>query len=217
MSDQAVRPRLVLATTPLPDGPAGEEALRAALSGGDVASVLIDPAGRDAASYQLFAERLLPLAQAAGAAAIVVDDTRCAGRLQADGLHLTSGDVDELADAMKRFAPKLIVGASGFSTRHDALEAGERMPDYLMFGRLGGDTHREPYKKNLELAAWWAELVEIPAIVLGGNALETLDMAIATGVEFIALATAVFADGIDPAEAVAKANAVLDRLADGAA
>ena len=91
MRQDFIRPRLVLLTTLLPDGETGVAAMRAALGGGDVASVIIDAAGRDADSFQRFAEGLVPMIQEAGAAAIVADDTRCAGRVKADGLHVTGG------------------------------------------------------------------------------------------------------------------------------
>ncbi|MBO0905884.1 thiamine phosphate synthase [Jiella sonneratiae] len=204
-----IRPRLVLVTTPLSDDEAAAK-LGAAMAGGDVASVLIDPAGRDAAAFQRLAETLVPLVQAAGAAAIVVDDSRAAGRAKADGLHLTGGDVEALGEAVSRHQPKMIVGCSGFETRHDALEAGERMPDYLLFGRFGGDSDAGPHHKSLALAEWWAPIVEIPCILLGGADLSTLETAAATGAEFIGLARAVFAEGNDPAACVAAANRVLD-------
>ncbi|KQT88107.1 thiamine phosphate synthase [Aurantimonas sp. Leaf443] len=204
-----IRPRLVLVTTPLADGDAAER-LRAALSGGDVASVLIDRAGREDAAFQDLAETLVPIVQEAGAAAIVVDDSRCAGRVRADGLHLTGGDIEALAESVERYAPKLIVGGSGFETRHDALEAGEKLPDYILFGRLAADVADEPHRKDLAMAQWWATIVEIPCIVLGGRSLESLPLAIETGAEFIALSAAVFEEGADPAERVAAANAAFD-------
>ncbi len=58
--DQFIRPRLILLTTPLSDADA-PAAMRAALAGGDVASVLIDPAGREGDAFQDFAESLMPL------------------------------------------------------------------------------------------------------------------------------------------------------------
>ena len=62
MITDPIRPRLVLVTSELTDADA-EEKMRAALSGGDVASVLIDPSGREAAAFQAFAEALVPLIQ----------------------------------------------------------------------------------------------------------------------------------------------------------
>lgn len=209
MNLDPIRSRLVLVTTPLPDADA-EARMRAALSGGDIASVLIDPAGRDAAAFQRFAEMLVPIVQEAGAAAIVVDDSRTAGRVKADGLHLTGGDLEALGEAVSSFRPKMIVGGSGFETRHDALDAGERMPDYILFGRIGGDADPEPHRKSLALAEWWAPIVEIPCILLAGGDLSTLEDAAATGSEFIGLSRAVFGEGVDPAAAVAAANRVFD-------
>ncbi|KQT54433.1 thiamine-phosphate pyrophosphorylase [Aureimonas sp. Leaf454] len=214
---EIIRPRLVLATTILPDGEAGERMLRAALSGGDVSTVLFDPTGRDADAFQAFAERLVPLAQDYGAAAIVVDDTRCAGRVQADGLHFADGDVEALEEAIERYHPRLIVGASGFTTRHDALEAGERLPDYMMFGRLGGDAADATDPADLAMAEWWAEIVEVPCILLGGAAMETLEEAARTRAEFICLSRAIFSGPDGPAEAVARANRIFDTLAEGVA
>lgn len=212
-----VRPRLVLATTLLPDGEAGERLLRAALSGGDVSSVIFDPAGRDADAFQHFAEPLVALVQDHGAAAIVTDDTRCAGRVQADGLHLTDGDAEALGEAIERYQPRLIVGAAGFQTRHDALEAGERLPDYMMFGRLGADHEDASDAADLDMAEWWAEIVEVPCILLGGGDLSTLGEAAETGAEFICLSRAIFAAPGGPAEAVARANRIFDEMTESAA
>lgn len=208
-----IRPRLVLVTTLLPDGEAGAAALRAALGGGDVASVVIEAAGRDDAAFQAFAEALVPMIQDYGAAALVADDTRCAGRAKADGLHLSAGSLAELGETVARFAPKLIVGASGFTTRHDALEAGERMPDYLFFGRLGGDTGPGAAPADLDMAEWWAEIVEIPCILMGGREIETAREAAGTGAEFVALSAAVFAGPSGAAAMVARANAIFDDVA----
>jgi thiamine-phosphate pyrophosphorylase len=107
---------------------------------------------------------------------------------------------------------KAIIGAGGIKTRHHALEIGEARPDYVMFGKVGGDTHPQANPKNLDLGQWWAELVEIPCIVLGGTVPESVREIAAAGAEFVALSAAVFA-GPDPAAAVARANAILDEHA----
>lgn len=216
MTADFVRPRLMLATTLLTDGEGGRAALSRALAGGDVASVIIDPAGRGDTAYQDFVEGLVPLIQAAGAAAIVVDDTRCAGRAHADGIHVSGGDLDALGEAIARFAPKAIVGASGFETRHEALEAGERMPDYLLFGTIGGEDDAAR-SADIDLASWWAAIVEVPAILCGGGALEALPAAAESGAEFILLSRAVFGNEGREGEAVAEANALFDALERSAA
>lgn len=216
MTSDFIRPRLVLVTTAARrDAAAG--AVAGALEGGDVASVILDPAGWEAEAFQEFAETVVPVIQQSGAAAIVADDTRCAGRSRADGIHLTGGDLAALSEAMERFSPKLIVGANGFETRHDALEAGERLPDYLFFGRFGGDVADEPHKKNLAMGEWWAEIVEVPCIVMAGRSIDSIADVFETGAEFVAMSSAVFAGSHGPAEMVARANTLIDRLCDGRA
>jgi thiamine-phosphate pyrophosphorylase len=203
------RCRLVLIA---PKEASGEELaprLEAALGAGDVASVIFPAYAMDDAAYQRHLERCVPIAQASGAAAIVVNDTRAFGRSGADGLHVDSGAQD-IADAIEKSKGQSIIGAGGAETRHRALELGELRPDYVFFGRFGMDTRPEPHKRNLALAEWWASMVEIPCIVLGGGSLETLGQAAATGAEFVALSGAVFGEGTDPAAAVAEANRILD-------
>ena len=56
-------------------------------------------------------------------------------------------------------------------------------------------------------------MIEIPCIVLAGSDLESVEAVAATGAEFVALSSAVFADGVDAAEAVARANQLLDKTA----
>lgn len=198
--------------------PAGESAdgfatkLEAAIAGGDIASIILPPNGMDEASYQAFAERIVPIAQAAGIAAIIVDDTRIAGRVKADGIHIDAGK-SALAEAVERFQSEMAVGAGGVKSRDDALELGEERPDYVFFGRFGYDNRPEAHQRNLSLGGWWAEMIEIPGIVMAGSDLASVETVAATGIDFVALSSAVFADGVDPRDAVARANAILDASA----
>ncbi|MET3661507.1 thiamine phosphate synthase [Aquamicrobium ahrensii] len=199
------RCRLVLIVMPGTD--AGH--LAAALEGGDVASVLLPQGETDEATFQRSAEKLAPLAQAAGAAAIIAGDSRVAGRVKADGVHIEAKR-QELADTIERMRERMMVGAGGVKTRDDALGLGEEGPDYMFFGRFGYDTDPKPHPRNLTLGSWWAEMVEIPCIVMGGSDIASVVDVAATGAEFVALSAAIFADGIDPREAVARANELLD-------
>jgi thiamine-phosphate pyrophosphorylase len=96
-ADKPVRSRLVLVMPDTGDIGVLADDLRLALSGGDVAAVLIGRAGSEA-ERQAAAERLVPVAQGAGAAAVVIGDTRAAGRSKADGLHLDLGAGDDDTD-----------------------------------------------------------------------------------------------------------------------
>ncbi len=202
------RCRIVLIAPP----GASAERLAAAFAGGDVASLILPRNGLDDAAFQALAEKIMPAAQAAGAAVIVEGDTRIAGRVRADGIHIESGKA-ELAEAVERFQDKMAVGTGGAKTRDEALELGEERPDYIFFGRFGYDTKPEPHSRNLSLGQWWAEMIQIPCIVMAGSDLASVVAVAATGAEFVALSSAVYGDGIDPAGAVARANALLDEAA----
>ena len=189
-----------------------EARLRQAIAGGDIASLIVPAFGRDEAAFQAFAARIVPVAQNAGIAVVIADDTRIAGRVGADGIHLECGR-EYLEEAIERHQSKMMVGVGGAKTRDDALELGEARPDYMFFGRFGYDNKPEPHNRNLALGRWWAEVVEIPCIVMAGSDIASVEAVAATGAEFVALSSAVFGDGIDPKQAVEKANALLDETA----
>lgn len=197
------RPRLVLVASPH----TSPERFRAALSGGDVASVVLAAEGVDAETLQSSAKVLAPLAQSRDAAFIVENDTRVAGRVGADGVHVTTS-IPDLRDAIASLRPRKIVGAGNLRSRHEAMEAGELNPDYVFFGRLDGDNNDGIFDKTAELAAWWAPTFVLPTVVMGGRLVASVVDGAATGAEFVALARAVF-DARDPAAAVAEANALL--------
>jgi thiamine-phosphate pyrophosphorylase len=206
------RCRIVLIAPLGSDAEALELRLGQALSGGDVASVILPDPGLGEAAFQALAERVVPVIQAAGAAAIVAGDTRIAVRVNADGVHIEEGR-SALADAVERLQGRMAVGIGGIKTRDDALDLGESRPDYVFFGKFGYDNKPEPHPRNLNLGRWWAEMIALPCIVMAGSDLASIEAVAATGADFVALSSAVFGDGIDPRAAVAEANALLDRTA----
>ena len=186
--------------------------LRQAAKAGDVASLILPVSGMDDVSFQHFCEHVVPIAQEAGIAVIVERDTRIAGRVHADGVHLEAS-VEEIAGDIERLQGRMMVGVGGIKTRDEALELGELRPDYVFFGRFGYDTKPEPHARNLALGRWWAEMIEIPCIVMAGSDLGSVVVASATVAEFVALSAAVFADDVDAGAAIARANALLDEHA----
>jgi thiamine-phosphate pyrophosphorylase len=206
------RCRLVLIADPRAGGGMDAARVLAALSGGDVASLILVAGAVDDDAFQAYCEAIVPDAQGRGVAVVISGDTRTAGRVGADGIHMEASK-DEVAEAVRKHDGKLIVGAGGAKTRHDALELGEAQPDYIFFGRFNYDNTPEPHPRNLGLAEWWAEIVQVPCIALGGSTIASAEAVAATGAEFVALSAAIFADGADPAQAVADANALLDKVA----
>ncbi|MGV1755557.1 thiamine phosphate synthase [Rhizobium sp. P44RR-XXIV] len=206
------RCRLVLIVPDITDIEEQAKVVADALRGGDVASVIIPQYGLDDGTFQKHAEKLVPIVQAAGAAALIAGDSRVAGRAKADGLHMT-GNLAEFTDAVEKFVPKLIVGGGSATERHTALEIGELRPDYIFFGKLDGDIKPEAHPKNLALGEWWASMIEIPCIIMGGtDPKSALEVAL-TGAEFVALRAAVFAEPASAPSIVAEVNALLDEKA----
>lgn len=198
--------RLVLIAPEGIDGETFASRLTAALSGGDVASVILPQYGLDEVAFQRFAEAATPVAQAAGAAVIVAGDSRIAGRVGADGLHVEG--ITVLSEAIEKHQARIAVGTGGAKTRDDALNLGELRPDYMFFGRFGYDNKPEAHPRNLALATWWADMIEIPCIVMAGSAIGSVEEAGRTGAEFVALSRAVF-DAEKPDEVIREANAIL--------
>ncbi|TCT42833.1 thiamine phosphate synthase [Martelella mediterranea] len=212
MESEQERCRLVLVVPKIEDAKAQEKLLGDALRGGDVASVILPQYDEAFDAFQARAERIVPLIQNYDAAALIAGDTRVVGRVKADGIHIEGG-APEIAEAVERFAPRMIVGGGNAKERHQALEIGEANPDYIFFGLLDGDTHANTHPKNLELGEWWASMVEIPCIVMGGSEPASAVEVAHTWAEFVALGRAVFEAPGGPAAMVAQINAALDEKA----
>src|SRR6187402_921674 len=103
------RCRLVLIVPDIADAAEQQALVAAALRGGDVASVIIPQYGANEFDFQKSAEKLVPIVQAAGAAALIAGDSRVAARAKADGLHI-AGYVAEFTEAMEKQTANFMVG-----------------------------------------------------------------------------------------------------------
>lgn len=201
MPDDSERPRLFLVTPAEVNAETFPPLLADVLNAANIAAVLIH-------ANEAVAGALVPIIQSAGAAAITLDDTRVAGRVKADGVHIGTG-LGDLRIAVDSFGGKRVVGAGNIHSRHAAMEAGEIGVDYVFFGRPHGDTHPEAHGKALDLAEWWSDLMEIPAVVMAGNAVERIAEATATGAAFVAVHDAVWSHPAGAVEAARRAAAML--------
>ena len=186
--------------------------LENALDGGDIATVILYETAAAQNDFQAYCSEIVPLVQNHDVAAIVADDTQAFGRSSADGLYVQK-EKGKLGDLVARFSPQNIVGCNAGKNRHSALEAGECKPDFILFGVPGGDIRPQAHPKNIALAEWWSELVEIPSIILGGNDPESVVECAATRADFVALDAAVFSSARSPGEVVAEVNELLNRHA----
>jgi thiamine-phosphate pyrophosphorylase len=198
--------RLCLVT---PEAPAAGfiSAFEAAIAAGDVASAIVAPRA-DGTADEALAGKLAPLAARRGCALLLAGDNDAATRL--DGVHVETG-LAGLRSAIVRHHPDRIVGVGGAQSRHEAMDFGEAGADYIFFGRLDGDTSPEIAPKAFELATWWAELFEVPAMVMGGSVMESVAEAAAARIEFVALRRAIWEHADGAAAAVVAVNAILAR------
>lgn len=203
------RPRLFLVTPPVFEPADFAPKLKDALSGGDVACVLIYMPQASSKALQDTAELLVPIIQDGAAAALIYGDTQVAGRTGSDGAHVETS-LEDIKLAVESLQPERIVGAGGTKLKHEDMEIAETGVDYLFFGKLDLDEREEAHPKTIDRAQWWAELFETPCVALAGNTIASIDATAATGADFVALKDAVWTHGEGPAAAVAAANAILE-------
>jgi len=175
--------------------------LAEALATGEVASVLLWLADDREGVWQATVTALLPVCHAQGVPLILGGDDGRAARLGADGIHLEASAA-EVRAAQKAHAPRLMVGAGGLASRHEAMLAAESGVDYVFFG--SADPARErPIAATtvLDLAEWCSELFQIPCVAHADSVEEAVALGVA-GADFIAAGALVWNDPAGPAAAV---------------
>ena len=194
--------RLYLVTPPLTETRDFAARLGGAIAGIDVAAVLLrlEPAGeRDLINR---VKALAGTVQSSGAALLIDGQPDIAARAGADGAHLDG--IAAFTAAVGALKPARIAGCGGLKTRHDAMLAGERGADYVMFGEIEAGGRRPAFAAIIERIEWWAPLFEIPCVGFAAELAEVGPLA-AAGAEFVAVGDAVWNDPRGPAVAVSDA------------
>lgn len=179
---------------------------------GDVGCILLDVKSEDDRALDSLLEPLVRQAQARNVAVLILDDTRLAGRLGADGIQISDPKILDPQDQARLQDNGLMLGVGGINTRHLALQTGERGVDYLFFGRTDREATPQTHPKTLGLSLWWAQMMAIPCVALAGTEDEAFDALAMGGVEFIAVREQVWRAG-DPAQEVERLNSRLDTIA----
>ena len=200
------RCRLYLITPPVLEPEKFAEPLEAALMAGDVSSLQLRLKRAGDAEILHAARILMPIAQRAGAAFIVNDRPDLAAALGADGVHIGQEDA-HFAAARKALGPKGIVGVTCHDSRHLAIEAAEAGADYVAFGAVFPTaTKLAKTRCELELIQWWAEMMVVPCVAIGGITVDNCQPVIDARADFLAVSSGVwdFPDG--PAAGVKAFN-----------
>ncbi len=202
------RCRLYLITPAKLEPKSFAETLKRALGAGDVASLQLRLKDVSDDEIRRTIDILLPIAQRADVAFIVNDRPDLASEMRCDGVHVGQDDVS-YAKARAAVGAGSIVGVTCHNSRHLAIEAAEAGADYVAFGAFFPTATKEvKAMAEIETLAWWAEMMVVPCVAIGGITIENCKPLIAAGADFLAVSSGVwdFPDG--PAAAVKAFNAL---------
>jgi len=202
------RCRLYLITPSALDPEKFARPLEAALNAGDVASVQLRLKDVTDDAIVAAARKLMPVVQSAGAAFIVNDRPDLAALLGADGVHIGQEDAT-YADARGAVGKDRIVGVTCHESRHLAIQAAEAGADYVAFGAFFPTATKQPKTRcQVELLQWWAEMMIVPCVAIGGITIDNCRLLIEAGVDFLAVSSGVWDFPQGPAAAVKAFNAL---------
>jgi thiamine-phosphate pyrophosphorylase len=179
--------------------------LKDALQGGDVASfqLRLKDAGDD--EIRRAADILRPIVQANGTAFLLNDRPDMAAELGCDGVHI--GQEDAPYAEARRLLPNGIVGVTAHDSRHLAMEAAEAGADYVAFGAFFPTATKAPKSRaDIELLHWWAQMMVVPVVAIGGITVRNAPALVAAGADFLAVAAGVWEYPDGPRAAVRAFN-----------
>lgn len=211
---QRERPRLYLITPPqIEDVPAFVDLFRAAIQGGDVASLQIrlkQGDEIDPIATRAVAQAVKRICHAEHIALIINDSPQLARALEADGVHLGMNDMD-IAEARAIVGEDMIIGATCKNSRHQAMIAGEAGADYVAFGAFyPSETKSDTTPAEPDVLTWCQMFLTLPCVAIGGITLENAAPLVSAGADFLAVSNGVWNHNDGPAAAVAMFNRVID-------
>lgn len=202
------RCRLYLITPPKLEAKSFAETLKRALNAGDVASLQLRLKDVSDDEIRRAAEILLPVAQKRDVAFILNDRPDLAHELRCDGVHVGQEDTG-YAEARAIVGRDAIVGVTCHNSRHLAIEAAEAGADYVAFGAFFPTTTKDPKEMaEIETLRWWAEMMVVPCVAIGGITVDNCRPLVEAGADFLAVASGVWDYKDGPAAAVKAFNAL---------
>lgn len=200
--------RLYLITPPAIELRTFTDQVKAALDAGDVACFQLRIKDVTDDEIRRATELLMPIAQSRDVAFLLNDRPDLAAELGCDGVHVGQEDMP-YAEARRLVGADRIVGVTCHDSRHLAMEAAEAGADYVAFGAFFPTTTKAAKSAaEVELIQWWAELMEVPCVAIGGITVENCTPLIAAGADFLAVSAGIWAHPNGAAAAVGAFNAL---------
>jgi thiamine-phosphate pyrophosphorylase len=184
--------------------------LAAALDAGDVAAVQLRLKDVPDSVLQKTVEQLRPIVQSRDVAFLLNDRPDLAAKLGCDGAHI--GQTDTRAPVARKLLQDLTMGVTCHGSRHLAMQAGEDGADYVAFGAFYPTATKDPpAMAELEVLEWWARMMEIPCVAIGGITAENCAPLVTAGADFLAVVGAVWNHPAGPAQGVKAMLAAIAR------
>ncbi len=200
--------------TPTSAGPDFAGTLAQALDGGDVAAVQLRLKDASDDHWRRTIEALRPVTQSRGVAFLLNDRADLVVPCGADGAHVGQTDM-EAGAARALLGPKLTLGVTCHDSRDLAMRAGEAGADYVAFGAFFPTTTKDaPTQADPSLLQWWSELMELPAVAIGGISAGNCAPLVTAGAAFLAVVGAVWSYPDGPGAGVRAMNDAIARASD---
>ncbi|MEO0773415.1 MAG: thiamine phosphate synthase [Pseudomonadota bacterium] len=164
--EDADTPQIYLITPPEIELSRFPAQLDAVLAAHDVACVRLALSTHDEGELSRAADACREVTHARDVALVIETHFVLADRLGLDGVHLLDG-ARQVRAARKALGPDAIVGAFCGTSRHDGISAGEAGADYISFGPAGVSALGDGSRAEVDLFAWWTEMIEVPVVAEG--------------------------------------------------
>lgn len=203
------RCRIYLITPPALDPTAFADTLASALDAGDVAAVQLRLKDLDDDALKRAIDALRPVAQSRDVAFLLNDRPDLVVTHGCDGAHV--GQTDTQAEIARKLLGDLTMGVTCHDSRHFAMEAGEAGADYVAFGAFFPTSTKDASTTaSLETLQWWAEMMEIPVVAIGGITAANCAPLVRAGADMLAVVGAVWNHPDGPAAGIRALNAAID-------
>ena len=185
------------------------EQVEAALQGG-ATCVQLREKHLDRETFLQEARDLVQLCHRYGVPFIVNDEVDIAVECGADGVHVGQEDM-KAADVRAKVGPQMMIGVSAH-TVEEALEAVKNGADYLGVGAVfSTSTKTDVSVLSMETLRAVCNAVKVPVVAIGGISEHNLMQLSGSGVDGVAVVSAIFA-AEDPKAAAQKLRELSDKM-----